>query len=209
MSVKNGILTILSAGPAHGYLLRQEFEARTGGTWPINISQVYSTLQRLERDGLVMSDPGTEPVNYSITATGHQAVQDWWYTPTLRTAPERGEVAIKVALAVTTPGIDIEKVIAAQRIETMRALRDFTLLKANLQFEAPGSEGPDTALQSTAQNNAWELVLDSYIFTLEAEARWLDHIETRAGQLQAQVPPLNSQSTHLPGISSSTPGVQR
>lgn len=209
MSVKNGILSILSAGPAHGYLLRQEFEARTGGTWPINISQVYSTLQRLERDGLVSSDPDSEPVNYAITAEGRQAVQDWWYSPTLRTAPERGEVAIKVALAVTTPGIDIEKVITAQRIETMRALRDFTLLKANLPLDssAPDPAGKDP--HSTAQNNAWELVLDSYIFTLEAEARWLDHIETRAGQLQAQAPQNTSEAR--PRVISAAPplGAQR
>lgn len=209
MSVKNGILTILSAGPAHGYLLRQEFEARTGGTWPINISQVYSTLQRLERDGLVSSNPNTEPVDYAITEAGRQAVQGWWYSPTLRTAPERGEVAIKVALAVTTPGIDIEKVITAQRIETMRALRDFTLLKANLPSEPTTTSASNNSQHSTAQNNAWELVLDSYIFTLEAEARWLDHIETRAGQLQAQAPKYTAQPA--PGLSSiaPTPGVQR
>ncbi len=194
MSVKNGILTILSAGPAHGYLLRQEFEARTGGTWPINISQVYSTLQRLERDGLVSSNPDSDPVEYSITPVGLQAVREWWYSPTLRTAPERGEVAIKVALAVTTPGINIGQVITAQRIETMRALRDFTLLKANLVAETPGET------TDTAQNNAWELVLDSYIFTLEAEARWLDHIETRAGQLQAQAPAASQSHIGAPAL---------
>lgn len=182
MSVKLGILTILSAGPAHGYLLRQEFEARTGGTWPINISQVYSTLQRLERDGLVISSAEFDPASYSITELGQKEVTSWWYSPTLRTAPERSEVPIKVALAVTTPGIDIDAVITAQRVETMRALRDFTLLKANLATTS-GSTSTETA-----QNNAWELILDSYIFTLEAEARWLDHIESRASILQAQAP---------------------
>lgn len=196
MSVKLGILTILSAGSAHGYLLRQEFEARTGGTWPINISQVYSTLQRLERDGLVVSSPELEPVSYSITESGQSEVTAWWYSPTRRSAPDRSEVPIKVALAVTTAGIDIDAVITAQRIETMRALRDFTLLKANL------TDASDLTSFETAQNNAWELILDSYIFTLEAEARWLDHIESRAAILQAQAPANGS-------VVSSRPHAQR
>lgn len=195
MSIKLGLLTILSTGPAHGYLLRQEFEARTGGTWPINISQIYSTLQRLERDGLVTSDPDAEPVAYQITAQGRAEVQDWWYLPTPRSVPNRSEVAIKVALAVTTVGIDIDRVITTQRIETMSALRDFTHLKAGLNSDAdPTLELSPTEL---AHNNAWELVLDSYIFTLEAEARWLDHIETRAPILQAQVPASNLPVTTL------------
>ncbi|XBH20551.1 PadR family transcriptional regulator [Jonesiaceae bacterium BS-20] len=192
MSIKHGLLTILSTGPSHGYLMRQEFEARTGGTWPINISQIYSTLQRLERDGLVTTLDDSEPVAYSITAAGRTAVQNWWYSPTLRSTPERSEVSIKIALAVTTHGIDIERVITAQRIETMRALRDYTILKANLpsdsDAETTGTPPPTKTATEQAHSNAWELVLDSYIFTLEAEARWLDHIETRAPQLQRQVP---------------------
>ena len=58
MSIRQGILAMLAAGPRYGYQLRTEFEERTGGTWPLNIGQVYTTLSRLERDGLVDRDRG-------------------------------------------------------------------------------------------------------------------------------------------------------
>ena len=53
MSVRHGLLALLSEGPKYGLQLREEFEARTGEVWPVNVGQVYTTLQRLERDGLV------------------------------------------------------------------------------------------------------------------------------------------------------------
>ena len=56
MSVRHALLALLSEGPKYGLQLREEFEARTGEVWPLNVGQVYTTLQRLERDGLVESD---------------------------------------------------------------------------------------------------------------------------------------------------------
>ena len=60
MSVRYALLALLSEGPKYGLRLREEFEARTGEVWPLNVGQVYTTLQRLERDGLVASDGATE-----------------------------------------------------------------------------------------------------------------------------------------------------
>ena len=60
MSVRHALLALLSEGPKYGLQLRQEFEARTGEVWPLNVGQVYTTLQRLERDGLVESDDSAE-----------------------------------------------------------------------------------------------------------------------------------------------------
>jgi len=51
MSVRHGLLTLLKRGPMYGYQLRVAFEESTGGTWPVNIGQVYTTLSCLERDG--------------------------------------------------------------------------------------------------------------------------------------------------------------
>ncbi len=56
MSVRHALLALLSEGPKYGLQLREEFEMRTGEVWPLNVGQVYTTLQRLERDGLVESD---------------------------------------------------------------------------------------------------------------------------------------------------------
>ena len=69
MSVRHALLALLSEGPKYGLQLRQEFEARTGEVWPLNVGQVYTTLQRLERDGLVESDDDDEgpQKGYSIT----------------------------------------------------------------------------------------------------------------------------------------------
>src|SRR5271168_1957326 len=53
MSVRHALLALLSEGPKYGLQLREEFEANTGQVWPLNVGQVYTTLQRLERDGLV------------------------------------------------------------------------------------------------------------------------------------------------------------
>lgn len=47
-----GLLALLEAGPSHGYELKPSFEARTGGVRTVKVSQVYSTLERLEADGL-------------------------------------------------------------------------------------------------------------------------------------------------------------
>jgi DNA-binding PadR family transcriptional regulator len=56
VSVRHALLALLSEGPEYGLQLREEFEARTGEVWPLNVGQVYTTLQRLERDGLAESD---------------------------------------------------------------------------------------------------------------------------------------------------------
>ena len=56
MSVPFALLALLSEQPKYGLQLRQEFEVRTGEVWPLNVGQVYTTLQRLERDGLIEAD---------------------------------------------------------------------------------------------------------------------------------------------------------
>ena len=151
--------------------LRKEFEARTGGTWPLNIGQVYTTVQRLERDGLVAraeeSDADGDVDLYALTDAGREAAQGWWHTPVRRGAPERDELVIKVALAVTAPGVSVREVVQRQRSETMRALRDLTRLAAQTDPTSPA-------------DLSFSLVLDNHIFTAEAELRWLDHIESRA-----------------------------
>ena len=53
MSIRHGLLALLERGPSHGYQLRAEFDAATGSTWPLNVGQVYTTLDRLERKGFV------------------------------------------------------------------------------------------------------------------------------------------------------------
>lgn len=148
----------------HGYQLRVAFEESTGGTWPLNIGQVYTTLSRLERDGLVRplakSEEGQRP--YAITDAGRAELATWFATPISRTDRPRSELAIKLALALTTPGVDVPAVVQAQRSATMRTLQEYTRLKAR-------AEGP--------ADLAWLLILDAMLFQAEAEVRWLDNCE--------------------------------
>jgi DNA-binding PadR family transcriptional regulator len=172
VSVRNALLALLEQGPRYGYQLRVEFEHRTGGTWPLNVGQVYTTLARLERDGLVegRGSDGEGHVMYAVTAAGRHEVVSWFTSPVARTQPPREELAIKLALAVSVPGVDVGKVIQQQRTATMTALQDYTRLKRR----NTGDEA-----QEQAQELAWGLVLDSLVFNAEAEIRWLDHCEAR------------------------------
>ena len=130
MSVKQALLALLEEGPKYGYQLRAEFEQRTGATWPLNIGQVYTTLTRLERDGLVEgAAPTVRARDLRVTEAGRAEVADWFNTPVARTQPPRDELAIKLALALTVPGVDVGRVIQRQRIATMAALQDYTRLK--------------------------------------------------------------------------------
>jgi DNA-binding PadR family transcriptional regulator len=171
MSVRQALLALLEQEPMYGYQLRAEFEQRTGATWPLNIGQVYTTLSRLERDGLVEGTGADDEghVVYRLTEAGRDEVSGWFATPVPRSQPPRDELAIKLAIAVTVPGVDVAAVIQRQRSATMAALQDYTRLKRG---DRPASADDPAGL-------AWSLVLDSLVFSAEAEVRWLDHCEAR------------------------------
>ena len=161
MTIRHGLLALLTQGPRYGYQLRAEFEATTGATWPLNVGQVYTTLTRMERDGLVA--PGEHDdqgrVVYAVTERGRSELKRWFGTPVAQTDRPRDELVIKLAMAVTAPGVDVHEVVQAQRTATMRALQELTRAKR--------------AHVGAAQR----LVLDSMIFQAEAEQSWLDHCE--------------------------------
>lgn len=165
MSIRHGLLALLEREPMYGYQLRSEFESATGATWPLNVGQVYTTLTRLERDGLVEPEDEDDEgrVRYAITDSGRGALGSWFSAPVTAQDRPRDELAIKLALAVTVPGIDVRTVIQRQRAATVSRLQDLTRLKA----DATG----DTDLP-------WSLVLENLRFAAEAEVRWLDHCET-------------------------------
>jgi DNA-binding PadR family transcriptional regulator len=173
MSIRHSLLALLQDRPRYGYQLRSEFEDRTGASWPLNIGQVYTTLDRLERDGLVQNDgsDGDGHVIYSITPAGRAEAREWFAAPVSRTSPPRNELAIKLALGLTIPGTDVGTIIQAQRAVSIRALQDYTKSRR------------DTAALQRPADTARLLVLDSLIFQTEAEVRWLDLCEARLLQL--------------------------
>ena len=118
MSVRHALLALLSEGPKYGLQLREEFEARTGEVWPLNGGQVYTTLQRLERDGLVESDGTGEEgpqKGFRITAAGEQELARWLRTPPDLSSPPRDELVMKVLVALYVPSADVHAVIQAHR----------------------------------------------------------------------------------------------
>jgi DNA-binding PadR family transcriptional regulator len=172
MSVRHSLLAILDAGPTHGYGLKTEFEAATGDVWPLNVGQVYTTLGRLERDGLVTAIADSEGQRaYAITESGRAELRRWYDTPVAREVVPRQELAIKLVMAMRSgPGV-VSEVVQRQRIATVRSLQEFTRMKA--AAEADG-------------DLAWLLMLDAFVFQAESEARWLDMCEARLADRPAE-----------------------
>ena len=107
MSVPHALLALLRAGPKYGLRLQNEFESRTGEVWPLNVGQVYTTLQRLERDGLVEATMARASGRGSDTgsrAAANASWTGWLHNPPDLVPPPRDELVIKVLVALQVPG---------------------------------------------------------------------------------------------------------
>jgi len=169
MVVRNGLLVMLDSGPKYGYQLKMEFEHRTSNVWALNIGQVYTTLARLERDGLIEhldSDAADSHQLYRITDLGRQEARMWFATPVDHGTPRRNELIMKVILSLDS-GQDPRQVIQIQRAAAVKRLQEYTLLKTDVD---------------TDSDLAWVIMLDSMLIETEAEVRWLDLVEARVVQ---------------------------
>ena len=175
MSVPHALLALLSEGSKYGLRLQDEFESRTGEVWPLNIGQVYTTLQRLERDGLVETDGEGErsQKRYRITSAGAEELAEWLRTPPKLVPPPRDELVIKVLVALQVPGIDIREVLQVHRRHVIEVMQRYTRIKA----EAPQDDVP------------LALVADAELFRLEAIVRWLDAADVRLKHRTPIAPP--------------------
>ena len=189
MSVRHALLALLAEKPRYGLQLRQEFEARTGEVWPLNVGQVYTTLQRLERDGMVTSDDDEEgpQKTYVITAAGSIELDVWLHTPDTGVSPPRDELVIKMLVALRLPGVDVAALLQSHRRQVVETMQWYTHLKAD----------SDIGLA---------LLADSELFRLEAVVRWLDTIDARIKQLPAPLPLAPVPVTRPPRA---RPGVRR
>jgi DNA-binding PadR family transcriptional regulator len=170
------LLALLTEGPKFGLRLQQEFEARTGEVWPLNVGQVYTTLQRLERDGLVESDDesGESPQkDFRITSEGREELTEWLHTPPNTDTPPRDELVIKVLVALRVPGVDVRQVIQAHRRHLVEMMQRYTHVKA----------------EAAEHDLGLAVVVDAELFRLEGVVRWLDAADARFGQLAATPSP--------------------
>ena len=170
MSVRHALLALLSEGPKYGLQLRQEFEARTGEVWPLNVGQVYTTLQRLERDGLVTSDDDRRRARRRATASRERRPRELARlaadpagrrAAAARRAAHQGAGRRAGARASTS-----HDVIQVHRRHLIELMQRYTAVKADAGED-------DVALA---------LVVDAELFRLEAAVRWLDSAEVRLRQ---------------------------
>src|SRR3954447_12936349 len=183
MSVRHALLGLLTEAPKYGLQLRQEFEARTGEAWPLNIGQVYTTLQRLERDGLVESDGsgGEGPQRkYRITPDGEDELGLWLRTAPDLSSPPRDELVIKVLVAVSVPGIDVHEVVQSHRRHLVELMQQWTRMKE----------------LASDDDVAFALAVDAELFRLDSVIRWLDAADGRLKR--AAVPPAAETSPPSP-----------
>lgn len=169
MSVRQSLLAILDQGPCYGYQLRSEFDRRTGSIWPLNVGQIYNTLERLERDGLVARGEADAQghVYWRITDAGSDEVARWILSPVQRTQAARDELAIKVTVAATLPGVDVEALLRDQHVAS-------SAHAASLRDRMSPAFGAESA-----EDLAESLVRDALLFHAEAELRWLEHVAER------------------------------
>ena len=178
MSVPHALLALLSEGPKYGLQLQQEFQWRTGDIWPLNVGQVYTTLQRLERDGLVEPDEAVaegRQRGYRITMAGERELVEWLRTSPDTLIPRRDELVIKVLIAMSVPDIDVHDVIQAHRRQLVETMQRYTHIKGDLAED----------------NVALALVVDAELFRLDGVVRWLDAVEARL----RRTPPAASRET--------------
>ena len=185
MSIRHSLLALLSEGPKYGFQLRQEFETSTGEVWPLNVGQVYTTLQRLERDGLAQSDDVEEDErqkNYRITPEGGEELSQWLRTPPDLSEPPRDELVIKVLVASRLPDVDVYDVIQVHRRYIVQLMQQWTRMKEDeSQFDL-----------------AFALAVDAELYRLDSVIRWLDSADGRLRRAATEPAPENPVA--LPSI---------
>jgi DNA-binding PadR family transcriptional regulator len=183
MSIRHAMLALLSEGPKYGLRLREEFEERTGEVWPLNVGQVYTTLQRLERDGLVESEGEEGPQKgFQITAAGAEELERWLRTPPDLSSPPRDELVMKVLVALHVPGADVHEVIQAHRRYLVELMQQWTRIKTD--------DGDDDLNLL--------LAVDAELCRLDSVVRWLDTAEARVKRAAGQGTTSKPAQTPLP-----------
>ena len=181
MPLREGLLLLLGERPRHGYDLRSEFEARTGSMWPLNSGQVYTTLDRLERDGLVASEPDEDDPSgrrrtHQLTTAGRAEVAAWLDTPTSAGGPPRDDLVMKVLLAAHGELADALAVVDFHRHDLLGRLQE---LRRRQRAAPDGLAG--------------RMVADVLAVRLEADLRWLDLTEERLRAASADRRPTDAR----------------
>ena len=193
MSVKHALLGILNEAPKHGYDLKRAFDERLGDLWTLNVGQIYTTLDRLQADGLVeyeevsQTDKPDKKV-YRITPEGIEEFNEWRLRP-LKPVPRalRDELFVKLMfLDVDDASIMFELI---QRQHSIYMSQMMTLTERKFQIEQTAKRAL-AATSDPAERQRIErhkmlqiMLLDVALFHAEADIRWLRQCEVRLKQL--------------------------
>jgi DNA-binding PadR family transcriptional regulator len=139
--VQYAILGLLSARAdgAHGYQLKPQLDALYGDFWTINYSQLYRTLDRLERAGLVECTEhpqGRRPSRkvYRLTQNGRQRFDRWLLLPPSdepRTL--RDELSVKLLFLTEPCRKETLDLIRSQRSIYLQHLARLTQRRSHLE----------------------------------------------------------------------------
>jgi len=166
LSLKYGVLGLLTREPLHGYEVKNRFESMLGGTWEVNIGQIYTTLQRLERDGLVRpvgprGDRGKQA--YELSAGGRRALDEWLARPDSGPQSLHEEIYVKLLLATRVANGDLPELIGRQKRAYLQRLRDLNRLEERARRDG--------------RVDLARLVRGALLHT-EADLKWMDELSS-------------------------------
>lgn len=172
MNVPYGLLGLLEDGPRHGYDLKHSYDRLFAPSTPLKFGQVYSTLGRLERDGLVegVSEvPGNGPDRklYGITDDGVSDLDRWLGSPETAEPYVRSVLFGKVLLALLS-GRPAAHVLQEQRSAHETRMRELTRLKSDGDIHTV-------------------VMADYALLHLEADLKWIDLTEARLNKLSKEI----------------------
>ena len=166
MSLKYGVLGLLKGEPLHGYEVKNRFESMLGGTWEVNIGQIYTTLQRLERDGFVRpvgprGDRGK--LQYELSPNGQKALDQWLAEPDSGPQQLHEDIYVKLLLATRIANGDLHGLLARQKRAYLQRLRDLNRLEERARRDG--------------RVDLARLVRGALLHT-EADLKWMDELSS-------------------------------
>jgi DNA-binding PadR family transcriptional regulator len=168
LSLKYGVMGLLSEEPLHGYEVKNRFEAMLGGTWEVNIGQIYTTLQRLERDGLVrpVGERGDRgKLLYELSNQGRKTLNDWLAQPESGPQELREDIYVKLLLAARVANGDLRPLLSRQKRAYLQRLRDLNQLGERARRDG--------------RLDLARLVRGALLHT-EADIKWIDELSEMA-----------------------------
>ena len=173
MSIKHAILGLLAEAPGHGYDLRAAFETQLAPQSRLNYGQVYTTLVRLQRDGLVANEVVSQTERpdkkvYTVTDRGRGELSEWLTQPSALELDLRNETYLKIMLARRLEGFDPLETIAIERRACLERMHDVAQARAKTG--------------SSAEPFGTRVLLDLALLRLEAFSKWLERCEELLGE---------------------------